>query len=153
MLHFTERTCKCKNVSNLPKTSFFHQTKALSDPTSMCYRCRRSGGGERPGTSSGFTHTFSNQNVISPRIFQQELSVEAGMITMNIKLANRLSCSLKKQNPPLPNSVSAATPQHHSTDMTLEVFFFFSFSFFSKIVNSTNKYQGLCFRSYFSQRT
>jgi len=33
MLHFTERTCKSKNVSNWPKTSFFHQTKAFSDST------------------------------------------------------------------------------------------------------------------------
>jgi len=33
MLHFTERTCKSKNVSNWPKTSFFHQTKALPDST------------------------------------------------------------------------------------------------------------------------
>ena len=32
-MHFTERTCKHKNVSNWPKTSFFLQTKALSDST------------------------------------------------------------------------------------------------------------------------
>ena len=35
MLHFTERTCKRKNVSNCTKTSFFHQTKALLD-SSFC---------------------------------------------------------------------------------------------------------------------
>ncbi len=32
-LHFTERTWKRKKVSNWPKTSFFHQTKALPDST------------------------------------------------------------------------------------------------------------------------